>query len=130
MHTTNASYGSGFAPLETPLVSFGGATTSIVPGAIVGALPTMSHDRNYPYRAKLRPQILTTGHADTKRVVFEKEFPSVIACHSKASPFTGEGTRHVSTHSSADFVSFLDSTNACFCIIGCVGHWDARTRCS
>lgn len=97
MHTTNASYGSGFAPLETPLATFGAAVTgSTAPGAMVGVLPTMSHDRNYPYRPKLRPQILTTGHADTKRVVFEKEFPSVKACHTTASPFTGEGTRHVS----------------------------------
>jgi hypothetical protein len=97
MHTTNASYGSGFAPLETPLATFGAAVTgATAPGAMVGVLPTMSHDRNYPYRPKLRPQILTTAHADAKRVVFEKEFPSVKACHTTASPFTGEGTRHVS----------------------------------
>jgi hypothetical protein len=72
----------------------------MVPGAIVGALPTMSHDRNYPYRPKLRPQILTTAtsgaaSSTTTRVVFEKEFPSVTLTHTTASPFTGEGTRAI-----------------------------------
>jgi hypothetical protein len=101
MHTTNASYGSGFGPLEAPVATVGrAAAASMVPGAIVGALPTMSHDRNYPYRPKLRPQILTTASSGaasstTTRVVFEKEFPSVTLCHTTASPFTGEGTRDI-----------------------------------